>query len=235
MAMPASDSSYEPIPPREVATGTSGVRLSGQETAARIALARPDLTSDSPWWQGAVLLLHASSFGLNVDRVVRRTGYSRDFVARCFRRLVDNACWIDGELRANWSVDFLGSEAFWHDVNVALGNSLRRINDQGEPEWAPVGGWVKEFNYRGAARPEEPIHNEYHRIEPYNPDPDGASELPAVVAELAPTSILPFPSPTRHLDAEPVVLTATRPAAVNRVALSRPALSSGWEHAKWIG
>jgi hypothetical protein len=211
------------------------VRLSGREIVERLVGARPDLSPHSPDWQAAVLLLHASSVGLNVDRLVLRTGFPREFVARSLRRLVDNSCWIDGELQAKWTLNDLRSGDFWMDVGVALGHCLRRLDERGKPEWAPVGGaWVKEFNYRSAGRPEDPIHNRYLAIAPADPDVEtpGTTEAepPGQLAVAAiPERAAPVVEPAQIADR-----TGT-PLVPNGRIEAVPALSNGWEHANWLG
>jgi hypothetical protein len=190
---------------------------------AIIALARAELARDCPEYQGANLLLHARETGPNVDRLARRTGYRREFVAQCLRRLVDNSCWVDGELRANWAADAaVYSAQFWLDVDVALGRCLKRINADGKPEWSPAGGdWVKDFNYRGATVADTSVHNEYYAITPYNPAPVDPVEV----------EIDPEPTPLR-VEA-PVVVT---PPMREPPPVAEPVLMmADWAGADWLG
>lgn len=138
----------------------------------RVERARPDLDQDSPEFRAAVLLLLASEIGFNVDRIVSRTLYPRDFVARCLRRLVDNGVRVDGHLFTTWSGENIATDDFWLDVQVALGRSLRRIGPRGTPEWAPVGDWVKDFDFRVRGDGPATTANEYHPKGSLEPGPD---------------------------------------------------------------
>ena len=188
-----------------------------------IALARADLARECPEYQGAILLLHARETGPNVDRLAGRTGYPREFVAQCLRRLVDNSCWVNGELRAGWTPDAAVFTApFWLDVDVALGRCLKRINAEGKPEWSPAGGdWVKDFNYRGATATDASVHNEYYAIAPYNPEPTDPVE-----EEIEPAPI-PLMAEVRAVIAESVPEAAPIPEPVVMMA--------DWAGADWLG
>jgi hypothetical protein len=144
-----------------------------QTLDARIRSARLDLPPDSPEYRAAVVLLLAHEIGFNVDRIVMPTRYPRQFVAQCLRRLADNAVWVDGTMKTSWTGDSLNSRDFWLDVEVGLGRYLRRIGPDGRPQWAPVGVWVKNFNYQRLNDSGALLPNDYYRIEPHNPLPDG--------------------------------------------------------------
>ncbi|HET7273974.1 MAG TPA: hypothetical protein VFI91_02275 [Longimicrobiaceae bacterium] len=180
---------------------------------ALIERARPDLSVESPEYQGALVLLHTRDIGLNVHRMAMRTKLPREFVARCLRRLADNACWVDGEMRISWCDDPTTCRSFWLDVEVALGRRLRRINDAGKPEWAEIGGWVKDFNYKGRQEVRAEVTNDYIEIAPHDPEPVVPQEEPEAPAG-------PSPNP----NAVPTRLWAGR--------LAPPALP---QQPKWLG
>ncbi len=184
----------------------------------RVARARPDLDADQPEFQAAVLLLLTAEIGYNVDRIMARTRYPREFVARCLRRLVDNGVQIDARLATRWSNEYLAMKEFWLDVEVALGRYLRRTGADGRPEWAPAGEWVKNFDFR-RGESDTAAANEYHRIEPYDPEPSAPD---AEVAEPAP------PAPTRP--ATPRVDVPPRPSP----SPSAPLVES-WRGTNWLG
>lgn len=170
------------------------------ELAALVERARPDLPPEAPERRGAVLLLLIPEAGFNVDRLVLRTGFPREFVAQCLRRLVDNAWWVDGAPPENWCADPLSCRDFWLDVDVALGRRLRRVDEHGRPEWAAVGEWVKEFEYYGPQAEEDAVHTGYREIPPHNPEvvpSRDEAEEPARSEETAGTRRAPKPA-TRH-------------------------------------
>jgi hypothetical protein len=92
---------------------------------------------------------------------------------------VDNGVQLDARLATRWWKDYMATKEFWLDVEVALGRYLRRTGADGRPEWAPAGEWVKNFDYR-RGEPEPATVNEYHRIEPYDPEPVAAEEAEAI-------------------------------------------------------
>lgn len=112
---------------------------------ARIRRYNSDLDSSSITFRSAVILLAGLEFGHNIDRVARRTGYDRPFVARVARRLIDNGVWNAGVTVADWSSSDEASGTFWNDVAVAEGKMCRRIGPTGQIEWAPAGFWNKSF------------------------------------------------------------------------------------------
>src|SRR5687768_6959440 len=111
--------------PADPAGSTENRQARLSATRSDIHRARPDLTDESPELRAAVLLLLAGEIGFNVDRLVMRTRYPREFVARCTRRLVDNGVWTAGTLLAEWSSTPVDAPSFWWDVDVALGRRLR--------------------------------------------------------------------------------------------------------------
>lgn len=141
------------------------------ELRALVRSARPDLSDDSPESRGAVLLLMIPDTGPNVDRLALRTGFSRAFVAQCLRRLIDNALWFDGELPPYLRADAVSGPELWLDVEVALGRRLRRVGEDGRPEWARAGDWVKDFEYAGREPSATPVHTAYREIAPHDPEP----------------------------------------------------------------
>jgi hypothetical protein len=142
------------------------------EYAAMIRECRPELAPESAEFRGGLLLLLVDSYGPNVDRLVRRSGLPREFVARGVRRLIDNGWMTQGDAPARWSETPPACRPFWLDVEVLLGLSHRRVSDTGETEWAPVGQWVKDFEYQGARAENNALHNEYRKIELHDPEPD---------------------------------------------------------------
>ena len=96
-------------------------------------------TAGSPVHMAAVLLLCGREIGQNVDRLARVTGYPREFVARCARRLYDNGVWSAGETVAPWAVDGDIGLAFWSDCQVALGGLCRHADGSGGFEWVAPG------------------------------------------------------------------------------------------------
>ncbi len=208
----------------------------------RIRTARLDLKPDSPEYRAAVVLLLADEIGFNVDRIVLRTRYPRPFVAVCLRRLADNAVWVGGKMQASWNGDAPGCRDFWLDVEVVLGRYLRRIGPDGRPQWAPVGVWVKDFNYTGSSASSESLPNDYYRIEPHNPDPEVAGAEEEVEAN-EPTSKagdigdrqLPtfgFPSPEA---ADPVAgVGCDEPTGRSGKTESESQLVETWSGADWL-
>ena len=114
---------------------------------ARLRALRPDLPCEGASFRAALVLLAAPDAGFNIDRVARRTGVPRHWVAACARRLRDNGVWGPDGARVAWSgpEDF----RFWNDVGVAEGRLLRRRDAHGKTEWAPAGAWAKAYDYVG--------------------------------------------------------------------------------------
>jgi hypothetical protein len=106
--------------------------------------ARPALGEGSPTFMSAMLLLLGREIGPNIDRLSRLTGYPRDFVAKCARRLYDNGVWEDGRTVCEWSTQ--DDPSFWADVEVAEGKLYRQSSETG-CEWAPIGQWRKSYDF----------------------------------------------------------------------------------------
>lgn len=139
---------------------------------------RPELSEDSAEFRGALLLLLFDAVGTNVDRLVRRSGLPREFVARGVRRLIDNG-WLaqqEANSETRWCERPPSCRHFWLDVEVLLGLSHRRITETGEAEWAPVGEWVKDYDYQGARSGAAGIHNQYRKVTLHDPEPVLSSE-----------------------------------------------------------
>jgi hypothetical protein len=121
--------------------------LSAASLRDRIQELRPTLPQSAPAFKAAVLLLAAQQIGQNIDRLARFTGYPREFIARCARRLCDNGVWQDSRTVTTWSVDNLEENAFWADAGVAEGSMCRRVDRNGSIEWARAGVWIKSYDY----------------------------------------------------------------------------------------
>lgn len=143
----ASPSAAPPVPATNSVTPRPSI--ASLEAHARQYDARIDARSDT--FRAAVLLLAAIEYGLNVDALSRRTGYPRALVAKCARRLIDNGVWASGGLVTEWSPAEVASGAFRNDVAVAEGKLCRRVNANGEIEWAPPGFWNKSYEFIDAA------------------------------------------------------------------------------------
>lgn len=113
----------------------------------RIARLTANLDASSSTYQTAVLLLTALEVGQGVHKLALVTGFGREFVARCARRLVDNGVWHEGETVSPWTSSEAEDAAFWADVGVAEGKLYRRRSAEGGYEWARPGQWWKEFHY----------------------------------------------------------------------------------------
>ncbi len=210
-----------------------------------IGRTRPDLPADAPERQGAVLLLLIPAVGLNVDRLVLRTGFPRGFVAQCLRRLVDNAWWTDGEPPVNGCADPLSCPSFWLDVEVALGRRVRRLNEEGRPEWARAGEWVKEFEYVRPQAVENAVHTDYRKIAPYDPEPIPSSDTDSRPgeAEVEPETGPPASRPEVRAqlsskETPPPGSSGNGSAAgvARKPAATRPAdlLLDAWAGAEWL-
>jgi hypothetical protein len=214
-------------------------RLGLDEVRARIERARPGLLPETPDYRAAVLLLLLPSFGQNVDRLVRRTGYSRVFVAQCLRRLFDNAWWEAGGGPASWCPDVPTCRSFWLDVDVALGQQLRRIGEGGRPEWAAAGSWVKAFEYRSARGEDGATSNEYRAIALHNPEPVLAEEEngqdPAAAKESAPMSDTPSAGSGALWLGQPPATTDALASATTPAPAIGGSLVDAWATADWLG
>ena len=155
---------------------------------------RPDLAPGSATVRAAVLLLAAPDAGLNIDRVARRTGEPRHWVAACARRLLDNGVWAGGAPVYPWSGpdDF----RFWNDVAVAEGRLLRRTGPAGRLEWAPPGAWSKAYDYVGpAGDPGGPVL--YHAPGEETPEAEETAAPPPPAPVLAAEAWAPASPPVR--------------------------------------
>ncbi|MEW5930013.1 MAG: hypothetical protein AB1941_21370 [Gemmatimonadota bacterium] len=117
------------------------------------ALGDPDRSPMALTFRAALLLLAAREIGQNVDRLAARTGTTRSFVGRCARRLLDHGVWADGETVCEWGDEGPAHPSFWNDVAVAEGKMCRRVDESGAFEWAPVGDWIKYYEYRDPSQP----------------------------------------------------------------------------------
>lgn len=100
-----------------------------------------------PRSSAAAVLLRSIDLGQNIFRLAHATGADAGHVARYARRLVDNGIWVGGDVIAGWNDPVFGENAFWADVDVALGNACRRLTTDGFLRWAPPGTWWKRFDY----------------------------------------------------------------------------------------
>lgn len=165
----------------------------------------------------ALVLLAASSLGHNVDRLARFCGLSREVVARFARRLIDNGVWCGGDTVSRWSYSELEPTSFWRDVAVAEGRLCRRLNEEGEFEWAPQGYWWKHFEYVAPRDRVEPMENRY--------------EAPVV-----PTPAEPLPLARDDEEASEAV--AVQAAEAEEFAVPVAVERSAWvpsEQAEWLG
>lgn len=137
-----------------------------------IRQANPGLDAASPTFRTARLLLAARQVGQNIDKLTRFTGDSREFVARCARRLWDNGVWSRGTTVAAWKDAGENDLAFWADVKVAEGQFCRRMDEQGRLQWMPAGLWWKSFD---AADPRAEMEMCVH----YLPSASTPNEAPA--------------------------------------------------------
>ncbi|CAN5653311.1 hypothetical protein BH23GEM6_BH23GEM6_11860 [soil metagenome] len=230
-----------------------GIRKKLAEFQTMIEVNRPGLSSESPEFRGALLLLMIDEIGANVARLVRRSGLPREFVARGVRRLVDNGWTADARTASGWPEHPPACEPFWRDVQVLLGLSHRRITGEGRVEWAPVGEWVKDYDYQGARTGDLAIHNEYRKVTLHDPEPqfardseDGSagniSSVPPADDELtvavpisreepADSPIFLGGTPTELLGGTNSPRTGKKPPVANDAGL----LVDEWGGANWLG
>lgn len=117
------------------------------EPRQRVCAARPDLPSDSPAFQAAVVLLAGPEQGFNIDRIAVRCALPRAAVAACVRRLIDNGVWVAGRAVCAWRGP--DDPRFWNDAAVAEGRLVRRTGPRESIEWAPPGQWAKAYDFVG--------------------------------------------------------------------------------------
>lgn len=107
--------------------------------------ARPDFNDSTDEGRAAVLLLAGPLLGFNIDRLTKRTRYTRQFVAMCARRLFDNGVWRHDGAMYCWEDP--RDPNFWRDVEVAVGRSYRRSLPQGGVEWGDTSSWRKKYDF----------------------------------------------------------------------------------------
>lgn len=157
-----------------------------------IRAARPDLAADTPAFRAAVVLLAGPRHGFNIDRIARRYGLARPWVAACVRRLVDNGVWAGGTAACPWH--HADDPRFWNDAAVAEGRMLRR--SVGEcVEWAPPGRWEKAYDFVGPqSEPGGPVLY----LDPVLPPAaEAEAELPVPVPRPAPAPPAAAPDAAR--------------------------------------
>jgi hypothetical protein len=219
-------------------------RTSLHDHQALIRECRPELPADTPEFQGALLLLLIDTYGMNVERLVRRSGLPRDFVARGVRRLIDNGWMVPSGDALRWCEIPPACRHFWLDVDVLLGLAQRRVSETGEPEWARAGEWVKDYEYQGSRADPVSIHNEYRKIVLHDPQPEERHDAPekadAAALEVATEADLALEGPgdrTSAGDADGLSTTT----AVDRQSKSPPTLPNDaglllgdWSSANWL-
>lgn len=114
---------------------------------ARLRAMDPTLSPDSPRHMAGILLLALQEAPPKVDLLAARLRLPREFVAKCLRRCIDNGVVQNGSLISGWSGEAWSEDAFWADVNVALGKWWRRQDGSGRLEWIEAGGWQKPYEY----------------------------------------------------------------------------------------
>lgn len=155
MDLPAAHPTYPPRQERPRKPDTAALH-------AKVRRLSPSLDPETVTFRAAVLLLTAVVVGQNVDKLARLTGYTRELVARCARRLVDNGVWKNGNTVRTWDDPETGPLAFWGDVGVAEGKLCRRMDETGALRWAPAGEWRKSYDFVPRQR-EEGTSAAYHQ------------------------------------------------------------------------
>lgn len=180
--------SHTPAPSFRPQNGAGPITL--EALRERVRRYNSDIDPDSPRFRAAVLLLAGSVWGHNVDRLARRTGYDRAFVARCARRLIDNGVWQNGRTIGDWSLSDEASGSFWNDVGVAEGVLCRRVGADGLIEWAPPGYWNKHYEFVDSGEQGLSVH--YRDALP-TPSQEAAARPAAEVEPVPPASQEPEP------------------------------------------
>jgi len=80
----------------------------------------PNLKTDDPAFDVAVVLLSGLYVGPNGQKIARFARLSRAFVGEVARRLRANGVWRGHKIAADW-FEKNGVYAFWLDVTVGLG------------------------------------------------------------------------------------------------------------------
>jgi hypothetical protein len=207
------------------------------------ALGDPDRSPMALTFRAALLLLAAREIGQNVDRLASRTGTTRSFVARCARRLLDHGVWADGETVCEWGDEGPAHPSFWNDVAVAEGKMCRRVDESGEFDWAPVGDWIKFYEYRDPSKPSGAHYVPHPRSVPAVPveweRADGEEELTAIEPEPAPlvavrlTAALPRDLPAAQ--PEVVEVPAPAPERPRPKTLADDPVGRLFPDAQWMG
>jgi hypothetical protein len=106
----------------------------------QIRVLDPDLEPGSARFRCAVLLVAAAAVGQNIDRLARRTGYDREFVAIRARRWFDSGVWKGGASMAPaWSQQPGARPRLRFAIDAAEGALRRRTAQNGSSEWVRVG------------------------------------------------------------------------------------------------
>jgi hypothetical protein len=193
--------------------GSSPQRTATLESwQARVRRYNSDIDPTSDRFRTAVLLLAALDVGQNIDVLARKTSYSRAFVAKVARRLIDNGVWSGGKTISEWApADEASGVAFWNDVAVAEGRLCRRTVENGAIEWAPPGYWNKSYDYTKAG---DGLSAEYH--DPKAPVAETSIPGTDITAAVPVNGVASPPTPKKTAESPPQTPPKT-PATLDEI------------------
>ncbi|CAN5830053.1 hypothetical protein BH23GEM3_BH23GEM3_03460 [soil metagenome] len=188
----------------------------------------------SAYWAARVLLA-GLDYTQNVDALARRIGCSRNFIARCSRRLIDNGVWQGGQTICDWEGERQLNASFWNDVAVAEGKLCRRVGEDGRLEWAAMGEWTKRYDYVKAEAEPDGLGADYIVLEPYNPEVEAplasADHESDTDSEPAPRPMAPAPKKSVERSSRPTQPPVSR---VQPAPRPRQPLPEIFPDAQWL-
>jgi hypothetical protein len=88
----------------------------------------PEIKASDPAFKTAVLLLSALQEGININKLTKFTGYSKDFVRKKVTSGREGGIFVKGEVHdSGWFDKETGGVGFWLDVLCIEGKVQRRM------------------------------------------------------------------------------------------------------------
>jgi hypothetical protein len=124
------DDFYHRIPNTKENRDMLGVRIKGgslikidyppfQKIKSAILGSDPNLSEDSDTYKVAFILLAGVTFGNNLSKIAKFTGYDKAFLHAVDANLRESEIWVKNKTQCNWEDD--NAIQFWLDVAIGCG------------------------------------------------------------------------------------------------------------------